>query len=118
MYWIIAIGAAIITVAAFVGSSLSNALFEVFSKKPDTQNELKNDIRVMSTEIKAIGVIEILGLAVALAIICIIFWSICTKINKKIQREEPTVVFQTLESGPQQQKRVEQSSEQQQAETV
>lgn len=94
-FLLIAAGTGIITVSAFVGTSLSNWIFS--SSKPETPqtNELKSEIKVMSSEIKAINVIEIIGLITVIAIALVIATYFVTKIYRN--RAEPKVIYKSTD---------------------
>lgn len=55
---LILIGTGMVAVGAFIGSSISNYFFSG-SEEQKATNEIKTDIRVMATEMKSIGLLEI-----------------------------------------------------------
>lgn len=65
MFMLIAVAAGLVTTGAFIGASLSNYLFKNSDDRANT-NELKSEIKVMSTEIKQTSALEIALLVVIL----------------------------------------------------
>lgn len=83
----IAVFSGIAAAGAFIGTSLANLLFKSSKAEEKTTNELKNEIHVLSADIKGISAMEIIIIAlivfVSTAIVCIaIIWCILKKCRK------------------------------------
>lgn len=67
MFMLIAVATGLVTTGAFIGASLSNYLFKNSDDRAIT-NELKSEIKVMSTDIKQTSALEIALLVVILTL--------------------------------------------------
>lgn len=97
-YVISAGAAAFVTVCVFVGSSLSSLFMKLFESEPtnNNNNELNNNIKIMSTEIKQTSALEIALLCVILTTSIIITMGIVfgfTRYMNKKCKKEPVVTF-------------------------
>lgn len=82
--------AGVITICTFIGSSLSNWLFS--QSNVQTQSEIKNEIRVMSNDIKGIGTLEMITIGIVIFVIAAICgMGITAYVTKKCKRNQAPV---------------------------
>lgn len=90
----------IVAVGSFVGTSISNYLFRD-SKEEKTNNELKNEIHVMSSDIKGISTLEVAIISLITAVVTLIVLIACAAfIFKKCKKSREAQDTFSLSKAP------------------
>lgn len=85
---LVAAGAGIVTIASFIGASIASYFFRPSVNEQST-SEMKNEIHVLSTDVKGMSVLEVISLVLLtvisitiLAVASFVIYKYCKKHNK------------------------------------